>query len=221
MRTRLLRPVLAASLVGAVALAGGAVAAPAKAKAKPVCNLVTDAGGDTFLVRSQDTAGAYGPQEDSLDILSADVATDAKTLTGVFRLKSLAAAAGTSPGGASYDINFTTPTIKSPVYVRAILPSSGAPTAEAGTRESIIVTSLATPLGAGTVVVDKAKNEVRFSFPLAHFTPAGGLKAGEKLTFGDVTTGRAVGTSRAVFADVAATDKAYTVGAPSCVVPGK
>lgn len=205
--------VIGLSLIGA----GGAVAAPAK----PVCNLVEDAEDDTFLVRFQDTAGAYGPQEDSLDIVSADIATDAKTLTGVVRVKDLAAAAATSPGGASYDINFTTPAIASPAYIRASVPSSGDPTAEAGTREAAVVTSIATPLGEGTVVVDEAKNEVRFSFPLAHFTPAGGLKAGAKLSFGDVTTGRALSSSRAVFADAATSEKTYTVGARSCVVPGK
>jgi hypothetical protein len=218
MTARPLRLVMVGSLGLSLVVAGGAVAAPAKPK--PVCNLVQDAESDTFLLRYQDTAGAYGPQEDSLDIVSADLASDAKTLTGVIRVKSLAAAAATSPGGVSYDINFTTPDIASPVYVRAVVPSSGEPTAEAGTRENAVVTSIATPLGDGTVVVDTKKNEVRFSFPLADFTPAGGLKPGAKLTFGDVTTGRAAG-SRGVFADAATSDKTYTVGAPSCVVPGK
>lgn len=212
------RPALALALLPALLVGGAATAAPAKAK--PVCNLVVDPQDDTFLLRSQDGAGTYGPQENTADILSADVASDAKTLTGVIRVKSLAAAAATSPGGISYDINFTTASIAAPVYVRALVPSSGAPTAEAGTRESVVVTSLSAPLGAGTVTVDKAKNEVRFSFPVSLFTPAGGLKPGTKITFGDITTGRAAG-SRAVFADVATGGKAYTIGAPSCVVPGK
>ena len=212
-------PVLHLALAGAVGLgtvlAGGAVAAP-----KPVCNLVDDPKDDTFLLRTQDGVGAYGPQEDALDIVSADIATNAKTLTGVIRVKSLAAGPSTSPGGASYDINFTTPSSPSPLYVRAVVPRAGEPTAEAGSRESFVITSISAPLGTGTVVVDKAKNEVRFSFPLDHFKAVGGLKRGAKLTFGDVTTGRSAG-SRAVFSDAASGSKSYTVGAPSCVPVGK
>ena len=216
MSTRALRLVVSGSLGVALVAAGGAVAAPAKV----ACNLVTDAKDDTFLLRSQDGAGTYGPQENAADIVSADVASDAKTITGVVRVKSLAAAAATSPGGLSYDINLTSSATDLPLYVRAVVPNAGTPTAEAGSRQSVVVTSVSSPLGSGTVVVDKAKNEVRFSFPIAHFASVGGLKPGTKLNFGDVTTGRAAG-SRAVFADVASDGKSYVAGAKSCVVPGK
>ena len=216
MSARALRLVLSGSLGVALIAAGGAVAAPAKVS----CEMVTDAKDDTFLLRYQDTAGAYGPQEDAADIVSADVASDAKTITGVVRVKSLAAAAGTSPGGISYDINMTSSTSDLPLYLRAVVPGAGEPTAEAGSRESVVVTSVSAPLGAGTVVVDKAKNEVRFSFPIAHFASVGGLKPGTKLNFPEVTTGRAAG-SRAVFADAATEGKTYTAGSKSCVVPGK
>jgi hypothetical protein len=216
MSARALRLVVSGSLGVALVAAGGAVAAPAKV----ACNLVTDAKDDTFLLRSQDGAGAFGPQEDAADIVSADVASDAKNITGVIRVKSLAAAPSTAPGGLSYDINLTSSATDLPLYIRAIVPSSGAPTAEAGSRESVVVTSISVPLGSGTVVVDKAKNEVRFSFPVALFDSVGGLKPGTKLNFGDVTTGRAAG-SRAVFADVAVEGKTYAAGTKSCVVPGK
>ena len=216
MRIRLLRPALGAGLISVVAVAGLAGAAPAKV----ACNLIQDEKDDTFLLRSQDAAGAYGPQEDAADIVSADVASNAKTITGVIRVKSLAKAASTSPGGLSYDINLTSSATESPLYLRAVVPNSGDGTAEAGSRESVVVTSVSAPLGAGTVVVDKAKNEVRFSFPVALFDSVGGLKVGTKLNFGDVTTGRAAG-SRAVFADVATDGKTYVAGSKSCVAPGK
>src|SRR5687768_14584060 len=119
MRARLLHPAVAAGVLGLMAATVG-VAGAAPAKPKPVCNLVQDAKDDTFAARYQETAGAYGPQESSLDIVSADLASDAKTLTGVLRVQSLAAAPATSPGGASYDINFTTPSIEAPLYVRAL-----------------------------------------------------------------------------------------------------
>lgn len=224
MSSPLRRPVLAIAVGLSLLLAGAATAAPAKAPAKAkaakaVCNLFSDPKGDTFALRSQDTAGQYGPQEDGLDIVSGDLASDATTLTGVLRVANLSAAVPTSPGGVSFDINFLSGASDAPLYIRAVVTAAGS-TAEAGTRETLVATSLPTPLGAGTVIVDKPKNEVRFSFPLALFASVGGLKPGAKLVFGDVTTGRAIG-ARAVFADVASQVKGYAVGARSCVIPGK
>ena len=219
MSSHLSRPALAIGVGLTLLLAGAATAAPAKTPAKPVCNLISDPKGDTFALRSQDTAGQYGPQEDGMDIVSGDVASDAKTLTGVLRVANLSAVVPSSPGGVSFDINFLSATSDAPLYIRAVVTPAGA-TAEAGSRQTVAVTSLSTALGAGTVVVDKPKNEVRFSFPVALFASVGGLKPGSKLVFGDITTGRAI-TTRAVFADVATEAKSYTVGSPSCVVPGK
>jgi hypothetical protein len=217
MPTRL-RPVLALSLVLPLAVAGAALAAPKPAaKPKPVCNVVTDAKGDTFAVRVQDQQGGpFGPQDDGLDLVSADLASDGKVLTGAIRLVSVAPAA-TSPGGRGLDINITTPRSPAEVYLRVAVPASGAPTAEAGTREALpAVTSVSTPLGAGTAVVDAAKNEVRFSFPASLFDSVGGIKVGDTLAFGEITVGRTVGP-RSVFADVAVPGTSYKVGTPSCV----
>lgn len=218
----LARRALAAALALSVAGAGGALAAPKpKPKPKPVCNVATDAKGDTFAVRVQDTQGGpYGPQDDGLDIVSADLASDGKVLTGVVRVAALATTT-TSPGGRGFDINISTPRSPVEVYLRASVPATGAATAEAGTREALpAVTSVSTPLGSGTVVVDAAKNEVRFSFPTSLFDSIGGIKVGDTLAFGEITTGRTVGP-RSVFADVAVPGTAYKVGTPTCVPLGK
>src|SRR5262245_27463636 len=64
----------------------GATKPKPKPKPKPVCNLVTDPAGDASLL-----AGASGQGYDaSLDIISADVASDGKTITAVVRVKTLA-----------------------------------------------------------------------------------------------------------------------------------
>jgi hypothetical protein len=218
------RAVLALVLTAGLAAGGTAVAAPKpkpKPKPKPVCNVATDAKGDTFAARVQDTQGGpFGPHDDGLDIVSADLASDGKVITGVVRVVSMAPAS-TSPGGRGFDINIATPRSPAEVYLRASVPASGAPTAEAGTREALpAVTSVSTPLGAGTAVVDTAKNEVRFSFPTSIFESVGGIKVGDTLSFGEITVGRTLGP-RSVFADVAVPGTSYKVGTPTCVPLGK
>lgn len=206
-------------------LAVAALASPSSAA--PKCNIVTDAAGDTFLLRYQEIppGGAYGPQEDSLDIVSADLASDGKVLTAVIRLKNLAAAASTSPGGAGYDLNFTSPNSKLGLFMRATRTSAGE-VFEAGFKDpvgagGINLTTLSTILSPATGVFDAAKNEIRMHVPLAVFDAQGGIKKDNLLTFGEVTSGRAAG-SRSVFADAAVAEAAtYKVGADSCVKPGK
>src|SRR3982751_4828473 len=100
MKTRV--ALLATSLLvtGGIGAASTASAKPAKAKAvKPVCNLVQDAKGD---------AGANNiPGADGDDIVSADVASDATTLTGVIRLAALQANDPQAPFGRNYSVLFT------------------------------------------------------------------------------------------------------------------
>ena len=215
------RTALLASLITVGSVAGLAEAAPKKLP----CLLVTDPANDTFLARQQDQyhpqGAPYGPQEDGLDIVSADIASDGKILTAVVRLKNLAAAVATAPGGRSVDVNFTIPDFEYILYVRAV-DTGGAPTFEAGFKEPLpAVTTLPTKLGDGTGVLDAKTNEVRIHVPLAVFSKQGsGIKAGKKLSIGEITTGRYAG-GRGVFSDVVVAEKVYTAGAKNCVKPGK
>lgn len=87
-----------------------AVAAPvaqAAPKAKPGCQTITDDTGDTFAVRVQDSQGAYGPQEDGLDITSADLASDGKGVTAAVRIAALSRAIATSPQGFTVGLDFS------------------------------------------------------------------------------------------------------------------
>ncbi len=225
MSVRPLRLALAGSLVLSLAAAGGAVAAPPK----PTCNLITDAKGDTFAVRAQDGAGAYGPQENALDIVSGDLASDGKVLTAVFRVQKLATVAATSPNGLSFRMQFTHAGLDPDTNL--FLSGRASNTGNsfiAGSRA--ITANLSTKLADATGVFDVAKNEVRITAPLSAFAKVGrAMKKGTKLQLGDLdqTASRFVGVNpltgadTAVFADVTRSVKSYTIGTKSCVKPGR
>jgi hypothetical protein len=218
-----MRPAVAVLFATSVLAGGAAVAAPAAA---PVCNLVQDAKDDTFALRYQETIhdlggpGLYGPAEPALDIVSADVAADAKTITAVLRVNKLAKSASSAPGGLAFRVQFSAPGEDDENMYLSATTTGTADTVVAGTRA--ITANLSTKLADATGVFDLAKNEIRISVPLATFA-AQGVKAGTPLSFDglDQTSARLTPTGTSSFADVALSDKTYKVGAPSCVVPGK
>lgn len=212
-----IRPVLAVFAAVAV-VAGGAVASAAPAK--PSCNLIEDAKADTFLIRSQDSAGAYGPNESAVDIVSGDIATDGKTITAVLRIAKLAKSSGTAPTGLSFRVQFASPSQDDENMYLSAATNGTTETFAAGTRA--ITANLATKLADATGVFDLAKSEVRISVPLKIFA-AQGLKPGTKLSMAglDQTANRLLPNGSGVFADVATSEKTYIAGAKSCVVPGK
>lgn len=215
-----------------------AVSAPfaqAAPKAKPVCNTITDAKGDTFAVRVQDGVGAYGPQEDGLDIVSADLASDGKVVTAVVRLAALSRAIATSPTGFTVGVDFSIGASDSVVRLQAPLISGAADRFEvAATSTDALANTPYTFVGMATGVVDEKKGEVRIHAPAALLAPYGALKPGTKLIPAEAqsaTVSRGVPpvtstpgqpmTTRGPFADIAAGGKSITVGTQSCVVPGK
>jgi hypothetical protein len=218
-----IRAAVAASLSLGLVVTGAANAAVAKPKpkVKPVCNLVTDATGDTFAARSQDTAGKYGPQEDSLDLKSIDLASDAKTVTGVIRVVKLSAVPQTSPYGTSYEMEWLIPGTDNHMYLAAATSVKDGTTFTAGFRDA--TSNVGTKLADAKGVFDLAKNEIRISTPVSTFGGQGrGMKPGTKITFGDLDqTASRNGVAVSVFADVTTSGVVYTTGAPSCVVPGK
>lgn len=204
MRIFALRPALAAAVVAALALSGAALAAPAK----PVCNLITDPTGDVTL------------PSPNLDIVSADIATNAKKLTGVIRVAKLANSDGTAPTGVAYNFRFKVPGQDTQFYLLASAEPSplGDTTFEYGTIET---GNRLTPLGDATGKFDLAKNEVRITAP----TKLGGLanvKPGTKVvSLQALTQRRFVVLLSGADSTVLDASKSYTAGTPSCVVPGK
>ena len=95
------RLALAAVAAAVLSTAGAATAAPSAA----ACNLVHDPAGDGWL-------GGYHyvpsqPSHDTLDILSADVATTDKYLVAVIRLKTFPSATDVASLGAAYSFFWT------------------------------------------------------------------------------------------------------------------
>lgn len=200
-----LRTAAALGVVTAIATAGVAQAAPKKPAAAPVCNLVTDAEGDS-------TGGSS-----NLDIVSGDVASDAKSLTGVIRVKKLTDSDGTAPTGVGYQVRFTLPGRELPMYLLASNELGSGSAFEFGEVNGTSLNSL----GEATGTFDLAKSEVRITAPAA-------LDGSTKATPGTkISSIRAFAQRRFVVllsgADSTPADAlgTYTAGAPSCVKPGK
>jgi hypothetical protein len=218
----------------AALVAGVAPVADAAPKPKPTCQNISDAKGDTFAVRAQDTQGAYGPQEDALDITSADLASDGKVVTAVVRIAALSRAIASSPTGFTTGVDFVIGSSDSTVRLSAVLTPNGDRFEVSAAAADALPNQPSTFVGEVTGVVDEKKGEVRIHAPAALLAPYGALKPGTKLIPNDAqsaTVSRAVPaltstpgapmTTRGPFADIAAGGKTALVGAPSCVVPGK
>jgi len=215
---KLVRPAVCATLAASLVVAGAATAAT-KPKPKPVCNLVTDANGDANGFFVTDTGLPVPPSDDYLDVVSADIASDAKTVTAAIRPKAVGADP-MAPTGSAYYFNFSIG--GTPVYLTAQTDGSGAWTynygdfaGEGGTRND---------LGTATGVVDAAKKEIRITASVKSW--ADPIKAGAtKLTDLNVLAQRFIGVSgvggATPSADEATSAKVYLAGAASCVKPGK
>lgn len=190
-----------AALVPLVVGVGAADAAKPKPKPKPkTCFIMTDIAKDG--TGTGNGTPAVAPDDPSLDLLSADIATNAKTLTAVWRVSNVTPANTTSaPTGRAYTTTFN---VRGQVVtVRAILSPAGDKWGDGGTGK-----------------VDPAKNEVRMHIPLAKLAVP--IKPNEKLTDFSATTWRWVGTTNATLGlvDRANGVKTYNATWPSCVTVG-
>lgn len=106
-------------------MATTAPVAEAAPKPKPACQAITDDKGDTFAIRGQDSLGAFGPQEDALDIVSADLASNGKVVTAVVRVAALSRAIATSPTGFTAGIDFIIGSSPDVVRLSAVAGTGG------------------------------------------------------------------------------------------------
>jgi hypothetical protein len=208
MRTRQL--VLVAVIAAATsALPAHATTKPKpKPKPKPVCNLVTDPADDGGPAK-----GAAGAQtnDPNLDIVSADVATDATRLTAVIRVKKLSDPDTMMPAGRHWSITFTV----------------GSTGVEVATTTGPLATNYQQGNSGGTI--DTAHNEIRVTMPLAN-VPGVKIVKGSVLQNFHVSASGGIGFRRAdgigegmvpVLMDEATTTKTYVAGTPSCVKIGQ
>jgi len=225
------RAVLLASSLAVVGCAGLAAAAP---KAKPVCNLITDAKGDAQY------NGAV-PGADGDDIVSADLATDATTVTGVVRVAALSTPDPQAPLGRNYTVLFTAPKSGDLMFMSARTYPQGMKYVygyQAVDPNTGVNTNYA--LGDATGAVDTTKGEIHISVPIKGFVDGAKAKLapGAKLAGLSATVDRIVGQGFVPsqspapgaprvplggfllpFDDAAGTS--YIMGTPSCVAVGK
>jgi hypothetical protein len=196
MRTRSLVAVaVIAPLLAGVGTAHAAKKPPAK---KPVCKLVTDSANDG----TGTGTGQTGPNDPNLDIVSADIATNAATLTAVWRLSAVDGSNSSSPTGRSYTMTFTVN--DKTTTVRAIISPAG------NVWQG----------GDGTGFVDTKLKEIHLSVPLAKLVIP--VKANDKVGSLGASAWRWVGNQSISLGlvDSAASVATYVAGWPSCVKVG-
>jgi hypothetical protein len=219
-------PVLLTAVLALSALtAAGAQAAAPKAS----CKIITDAPGDA------EYNGA-APGADSDDIVSADLASNAKTLVAVIRPKALAYPDPQWAPGRVYSISFGLKGMEAdeifiaartyPQGVQYILGHRGADPA------SGINTSYKDADVTGSM--DTAKGEVRINVPLSAVAKLGKISKGSVIKGASAKIERIVGQGAVPSQDVNGTraplgglllqydisdgaTKPYAIGSPSCV----
>lgn len=206
MSVRLARPAVALAAVAALTAGGVAQAAPAKTA--PLCNQVVDDKGDAAIVTDQP----------GMDVVSADLASNAKQLTAVIRLAAKPNTANPEAVGASrYYFEFLAPGSQNMQYLQASIAfGTGAATFRSGeiTPSANGSTFTNDPVNdgvTGTVVDNVITINAKLS-ALTRVKPSVGAKL-KSLT---VETFSLAGVLL-VPVDDAASSKAYTAGAATCV----
>jgi hypothetical protein len=205
------RSVLALSAVLAAGLAGGASAA-----VKKPCQLIKDATGDAVVLAAKD---------DGLDIVTADLASDAKKITAVIRLKTYAATDPLAPMGRKVYMQWNAPGGDFPLYMAVSIDPGFEPYFTYGHLETLATGNGSyTKDGDANGVLDTAKHEVRITAPISGFAAHGKHKPGAKLTGIEASTKWLIGAAGGGFvepADTATSAKGYVAGTATCVVVGK
>lgn len=217
----------AAAAVVAVILS----AAATSASAAPSCNVISDAAGDAQVLVTA------APSDDSVDIISGDIASDKNLLTAAIRVKKLAPSNPQAPTGQMYFLLFTAPGSADVMFVSAGLFPTGNEFSygyQGVDPNTGVNTSYR--LGDAIGVVDTDKSELRLSVPIGKFAERANLKPGTKLSgllaegrklYGQrVVPSQQVGPARAPLGGVTLTfdsgeGKSYVTGTPSCLAVGK
>jgi hypothetical protein len=184
-----------------------------KPKPKPVCNLITDPKGNEGPIHDGATYA-----DPALDIVSADIATDAKNVTAAIRVAKLTIPDSMAPGGIFYRFEFTgsESQIAHDLDVKIGPTASGgwAPVWQDGTH--------------GTGVIDTAHNEIRITLPMTFFGTGKNaiVPGGPPFHLFKVTADWANPALEAPINDgmfgqnITNTTATYKMGTPSCVPVG-
>jgi hypothetical protein len=161
-------------LLALVVPAGAAQAGPAK----KACRVIPDDRGDEQ-VGAAALLGLAVPGTPADDLLSADVASDGRTLTAVMRMADLPAMDPAAPLGRRYTVLFHVGFGEVEWFVTARTTPSGAVFTYGRSEEPYGLVPQALDLGLGRGVVDTARREVRVHVPGS----AVGGRRGARLVF--------------------------------------
>ena len=218
-------------VAGATTLALSFGVPAVNAGASRICRLVVD--------EARDDRGGGEWSGGSLDLTSADVASDGRFLTLVIRLRDLTETS-TSPSGGNWEFAFSLP------GGRFFANANRAPDGEEFHLEYLAESVGDENGGAATFgylgridgVVDEDLSEVRMHVPVALLRPYG-LRAGAAIgklraesrthvgtttqvpIFRSFPTGAVSGGHNPAGGDVAASRSTYRAGSASCVAPGQ
>lgn len=213
----LLRPTFAVLAAVSIVTAGAATAAPKAAPTKPSCNLLVDDVGDAQLL-------GVAPNDPNLDIVTGDLASNAKIVTAVLRVASFAAVDPQSPLGRGYYVLFTAPGLDFPIYFNMQITPDVTRFAWGDLEKLATGSGRYVKKGAATGIIDAAKGEIHISVPVADLKAVAKVSPGTKLTDINASATAVLGTSATgglVFTvDTANATKPYIAGSRSCVTPG-
>lgn len=197
-----------------VVLAIALPTAPAYAKAaKPVCNLVVDDSGDS----------APAP-DGSLDIKSADIASDSKKISAVIRLDGVPSGVDpAAPNGRVYTVQFTGQGGENHVFLTYVVTPAAAEAVYGHYDPSTNINS-----GDGAATFKVVGNTVVLTTSIGNFSAYGKFKPKAKITGIEVLVGRMMGAYvnsglygyNTQVADQASGSKSYVAGTRSCLKVG-
>jgi hypothetical protein len=174
---------MAIRVLAAVAVLAAAVPAVARPDQVP-CNLLPDEEGDVQPMPGTDNVPVPDERTSQLDILSADIAADAKTLTVVIRLKDLTSPDPTNPLGLAYDFYFTAQE-QSFWFVGTLV--TGGNDFRVYAQDNQLEDGRGdyfqggTVIGAATGTLDLTRHEIRMTAPLTLFETKAHLTQGTAL----------------------------------------
>jgi hypothetical protein len=211
-----------------VVLPGQALAAP-----PPVCRLIPDVAGDAGwhpLGALSSTPAVPGTADD--DLLSADLASDGRHLTVVWRLRRIAVPDPRAPMGRDYNVHFSVRG-KGVWFVAARTYPTGTQFLYGDVANELGVHDYLRVLGQARGRIDPARGLVVVDVPAS--AVAGGLRRGTTLRAPAAAVSRWVGQGNVPSRQVAglevplagtavsfddASGRSYVVGTRSCVHPG-
>lgn len=218
------RPVLL--LLGSLSMLGVVVSGPATAS-KASCRLVVDAAHDTTLGGAQK---AVPTEEPALDVVSADIAVDARWVTTAVRVRQLFSPESSTvlPNSGRWSLFFRVGEAAFVVHARTGQGGEMAGVSQVYGLDPTTYSWVEAPITAHPrVTLDRRRSEVRVSVPRADFESHGGVPLRTKLTdIGVVTwhenTVTPFGKPGGEYdlADEAGGKASYVTGTASCVKPG-